>query len=473
MLFASLPFLLGFLPLVLIATFAMRNLSGPRGALAILVLGSLVFYGWYHPPFVLLLLGSVAVNFLLAKRIAAAPSRLMTGMGVALNLGLLGWYKYAGFFDEIAQALLGSGLGLPDIILPLGISFFTFQQIAYLVDIHQGKTKPGDVLEYLFFIAFFPQLIAGPIVHHKDMIPQLSRPRFAQFRAEDIAGGIVLFSIGLAKKVLIADTLGHGADEMFLAQSLGVDLSLTEAWLGMLCYTFQIYFDFSGYADMALGLGLLFGLKLPVNFNSPYKSTDIIEFWRRWHITLSTFLRDYLYLPLGGNRQGNLRRYRNLWIVMLLGGLWHGAGWQFVIWGGLHGAYLTVAHAWRANQMPKLPVGFSFGLTFIAVLMAWVFFRAENFAQAQAVLSALFGATDVHSLSVVVFADLNPLLVSLALAALIAFFAPNSSEITRKLTTQPTLAKGPNWYAVSGLLAALSLSHLYANGSHAFIYFQF
>ncbi|SLN71462.1 Peptidoglycan O-acetyltransferase [Falsiruegeria litorea R37] len=473
MLFASLPFLLGFLPAVLIATYAMRRGFGPRGALAALTIASLVFYGWYHPPFLALLLGSVGANFFLAHRIAARPTRLLTGTGVAFNLGLLGWYKYAGFFDDIARAVSGSGLGIPEILLPLGISFFTFQQIAYLVDIHQGKAKPGDALEYLFFVSFFPQLIAGPIVHHRDMIPQLSQPRFAMFKSEDIASGLVLFCIGLAKKVLIADGLAPGADAMFQAQSLGIELSLAEAWLGMLCYTFQIYFDFSGYADMALGLGLLFGLKLPVNFNSPYKSTDIIEFWRRWHITLSTFLRDYLYIPFGGSRHGPVRRYANLWIVMLLGGLWHGAGWQFVVWGGLHGAYLTAAHFWRANSMPKLSPKIGFALTFAAVVIAWVFFCAETVHQAFAVLHAMFGATTVNYTSVVVFPELNPLLVTLLLAMLLAFFAPNSIEISKRLETPSIRTSRSLWYAVGGCIAALSLTHLYSSGSHAFIYFQF
>ncbi len=473
MLFASIPFLVGFLPAVLITTFAMRRWFGLRGALATLVIGSLVFYGWYHPPFLLLLLGSVAVNYVLAQKISASLSRLLTGMGVAFNLALLGWYKYAGFFDDIARALSGNGFGIPDVLLPLGISFFTFQQIAYLVDIYQGKAKPGDALEYLFFVAFFPQLIAGPIVHHSEMIPQLSQPRFAMFKAEDIASGLVLFCIGLAKKVLIADGLAPGADAMFEAQALGIELSATEAWLGMLCYTFQIYFDFSGYADMALGLGLLFGLKLPVNFNSPYKATDIIEFWRRWHITLSKFLRDYLYIPLGGNRHGPFRRYANLWLVMLLGGLWHGAGWQFVVWGGLHGAYLTTAHFWRANNMPRLSPTIGFALTFAAVVIAWVFFRAETFGQAYAVLQAMFGFTAVNYLSSAIFVELNSILVTLLLAMLLAFFAPNSIEISKRLEKRPIGIFSPLWYAIAGCIAALSLTHIYSSGSHAFIYFQF
>lgn len=475
MLFASLPFLTGFLPLVLAATYLARRGFGARGALAVLALASLVFYGWYYPPFLALLLGSVCVNYLLAKRIYATRSRLLTGLGVAINLGLLGWYKYAGFFADIGRALTGSGIDLPDILLPLGISFFTFQQIAYLVDIYKSEAEPGNALDYLFFVTFFPQLIAGPIVHHKGLMPQLAEKRFAAFKSEDIAAGLVLFSIGLAKKVLVADALAPGADTIFEAQAQahGIALSTAEAWIGMLCYTFQIYFDFSGYADMALGLGLLFGLKLPINFNSPYKSTDIIDFWRRWHISLSTFLRDYLYLPLGGNRKGTVRRYANLWIVMLLGGLWHGAGWQFVIWGGLHGAYLSMAHFWRVASMPKLPPVAGFTLTFVGVVIAWVFFRADGFAQAFDVLQAMAGMAPVDPTELAIFTDLQPLLVTLLTAVLIAFFAPNSMEISEHLARPVLCSKTAHWYALSGSIAALALTHVYSSGSHAFIYFQF
>lgn len=473
MLFASLPFLLGFLPVVVLATFSARRLFGARGALAVLALGSLVFYGWYHPPFLILLLGSVVVNYVLAQRLAKSPSFVLTAFSVALNLGLLGWFKYAGFFEDIAQAIAGTGLGIPDVLLPLGVSFFTFQQIAYLVDINKGIAKPGDALDYLFFVSFFPQLIAGPIVHHGKLIPQLNQSRFAAFKAEDVVLGVVLFSIGLAKKVLLADGLAPGADALFEAQALGITPTAAEAWFGMLCYTFQIYFDFSGYADMALGLGLVFGLRLPVNFDSPYKSTNIIDFWRRWHISLSNFLRDYLYHPLGGNRKGPIRRYVNLWIVMLLGGLWHGAGMQFVVWGGLHGAYLTIAHFWKARSMPALPSWLGFTLTFVAVVVAWVFFRAENFDAAFAVISSMIAVFGEGAPSLAIYPDLPPMIVTLLFAVLLAFFAPNAIEITNRLKDGLRAMPLSGWYAASGSLSALSIFHVYTSGSHAFIYFQF
>ena len=277
----------------------------------------------------MLLVTTIGVNYLFAQRIRARPDKWLTGIAVVLNLALLAWCKYAGFLAEIVSAILGSHVGGGTILLPLGISFFTFQQIAYLVDIHQRKAEPGKLVEYVFFVTFFPQLIAGPIVHHRELIPQLGQSNFARFLTRDVTMGALLFCIGLGKKVLLADNLRTGADTLFYAQSMGIAPTMAEAWLGMLSYTFQIYFDFSGYADMALGLGLIFGLRLPENFRSPYKAYDIIDFWRRWNITLSIFLRDYIYLPLGGTRRGPVRRYANLWVVMLLGGLWHGAGWQF------------------------------------------------------------------------------------------------------------------------------------------------
>ncbi len=470
MLFASLTFLLGFLPFVISGAFLTRRLFGVRACLGFLVLASLVFYGWHYPPYVLLLVGSVLANFLLALTIHREGRKLTLVIGVTLNLGLLGWFKYAGFFAGMLEAISGTSIGLAAIALPLGISFFTFQQIAYLVDIYQGKARPGHALQYAFFITFFPQLIAGPIVHHSQLIGQLSDKRFAAFRAEDVAAGALLFCIGLAKKVLIADTLAVGADTMFLTDSLGVPLSMAESWLGMLCYTFQIYFDFSGYTDMALGLGLMFGLVLPENFRSPYKSKSIIEFWRRWNMTLSAFLRDYLYFPLGGNRRGPIRRYANLWIVMLLGGLWHGAGMQFVMWGALHGLYLTVNHVWSRHLPGILPRGVGYVLTFLAVVIAWVFFRADGIGQGLSVLGAMFGNHFADALALTIFADAPRLIVMVLFAAVLCFAAPNALQIVSGLREGP---RQTVWYGWGGTLAAFALFNIYASGSYAFIYFQF
>ena len=318
--------------------------------------------------------------------------------GIAANLGLLGYYKYANFFVDNLNALLGNNLILETIILPLAISFFTFQQIAYLVDAYRGETHEYSFLHYALFVTFFPQLIAGPIVHHHEMLPQFARSTIYRLKAEHLAVGLTIFTLGLFKKVVLADGVAVYATPVFNAAEAGTALTFFEAWGGALAYTFQLYFDFSGYSDMAIGLARMFGIRLPLNFNSPYKATSIIDFWRRWHITLSRFLRDYLYIPLGGSRKGEARRLTNLLITMLLGGLWHGAGWTFVLWGGLHGCYLVVNNIWRKwrasrGHLHSTPVGrfFAWLLTMLAVIVAWVPFRAEGMGAIQIMLSAMFG----------------------------------------------------------------------------------
>jgi alginate O-acetyltransferase complex protein AlgI len=368
-----------------------------------LVAASLFFYGWWKLSYLALLLGSVCGNFLIAALIAGArregrPVGMLLAVGVAANLGLIGYFKYAGFFLETANMLAGAGLPVPEIILPLAISFFTFQQIAYLVDASRGEVETGNFLDYLLFVTFFPQLIAGPIVHHKEMLPQFAKPQHANF-IRNVSIGVTIFVLGLFKKVGIADEIAPYADAVFGAAAAGYAPSLFEAWAGALAYTLQIYFDFSGYSDMAIGLGWMFGIRLPLNFFSPYKALNIIDFWRRWHITLSRFLRDYLYISLGGNRFGVPRRFVNLFLTMLLGGLWHGAGWTFVVWGGLHGFYLIVNHGWRAlvpaRSDKKLAKASSWLVTFVAVVVAWVFFRAVDFQSAILVLKGMSGANGV------------------------------------------------------------------------------
>jgi D-alanyl-lipoteichoic acid acyltransferase DltB (MBOAT superfamily) len=321
--------------------------------------------------------------------------------GVAANLGLLGYYKYANFFVDNINAAAGTGIELPPIILPLAISFFTFQQIAYLVDAYKGATREYNFLHYCLFVTFFPQLIAGPIVHHKEMLPQFANESTYRLNSECFVRGVTLFLIGLFKKVILADGVAAYSTPVFDSANLGIPLTIFEAWGGALAYSFQLYFDFSAYSDMAVGLGLMFGVRLPLNFYSPYKATSIIDFWRRWHITLSRFLRDYLYIPLGGNRKGPLRRYVNLLVTMLLGGLWHGAGWTFVLWGALHGLYLSINHAWinlrklagHDGQRKSSKTGrvVAISLTFIAVVISWVMFRAENLETAITMYRAMFG----------------------------------------------------------------------------------
>jgi len=325
-------------------------------------------------------------------------------IGIAGNLGLIGYFKYANFFVNELNSTLGMDFHLQTIILPLAISFFTFQQVAYLVDVYKGKAHEYSFLHYCLFVTFFPQLIAGPIVHHKEMLPQFAKDKVFRLSHEHLAVGITIFTIGLFKKVLLADGVAVYATPVFNAAEAGVALTFFEAWGGALAYTFQLYFDFSGYSDMAIGLARMFGIRLPLNFHSPYKAYNIIEFWRRWHMTLSRFFRDYLYIPLGGNQKGTPRSFLNLMITMVLGGLWHGAGWTFVLWGALHGFYLIVNHAWHALRHSwghdlKRTTWFGRGIariiTFAIIVVAWVLFRAETLPGAVNVLSAMGGGNGI------------------------------------------------------------------------------
>ena len=353
MLFNSEIFLFLFLPLTLLVFYLLGHFGKIKLALASLVIASLLYYGWWKPIYLPLILGSMTVNYGLGYLIQKLQRSGATGkatlvVGIVFNLGLLGYFKYANFFVDNLNALSGDDWKLAPILLPLAISFFTFQQIAYLVDVHQKKAQEVDLLRYALFVTFFPQLIAGPIVHHSEMMPQFANKNIGRFQLANLITGGMIFAIGLFKKVVLADNIAPYATAVFNASAEGNSVPFVDAWTGVLAYTFQIYFDFSGYSDMAIGLGRMVGICLPLNFNSPYKATGIIDFWRRWHMTLSRFLRDYLYIPLGGNRMGPSRRYVNMITVMLLGGLWHGAGWNFVIWGALHGVYLGVNHAWRS-----------------------------------------------------------------------------------------------------------------------------
>ncbi len=411
MLFNSFAFLFGYLPIVLAGYFLLDRLTSCaswRLAPAVwLALASLFFYAWWDVRYLPLLLASICVNYgagrLIGARAGAARKRVLVA-ALALNLGLLAYYKYANFFiDSVNAVAIAAGAdaaSLPwhglDIILPIGISFFTFTQIAFLVDCYRGEVREYRFVHYVLFVSYFPHLIAGPVLHHRDMMPQFADPANAHPRAANFAIGLSIFTIGLAKKVLIADNLSPLAMPVFAA---GATPTLIEAWIGVLAYTFQLYFDFSGYSDMAIGLSRLFGVKLPLNFNSPYKAANIADFWRRWHMTLSRFLRDYLYIPLGGSRHGEAMRYRNLMLTMLLGGLWHGAGWTFVIWGGLHGLYLVQQQAWQrvfgAARAYRWLHWWPGVLTFLAVMLAWVFFRAPDVATAWDITGALVGANGV------------------------------------------------------------------------------
>lgn len=399
MLFNSYTFIALFLPLTVLGFWLCGRFQWSRGHIVWLTLTSFFFYIYWKPIYFLLLLASISSNYAIGRQIEAArrhdrPSDRWLWLGIALNLSLLGYYKYIGFSIATLDYWLDLQLAQPDIILPLAISFYTFTQIAYLVDAHRGETLQMryNWMSYSLFITFFPQFIAGPILRSNELLPQLqAEDKQAKLDSENFARGLTLFVFGLAKKVLIADSLSPWVEPVF---SHAVDATFLEVWVAALAYTFQLYFDFSGYSDMAIGLGWLFNIDLPINFNSPYKATSIIEFWRRWHITLSNFLRDYLYIPLGGNRRGKLRQYANLGITMLLGGLWHGAGWNFVVWGGLHGLYLIVNNIWRSlarNWPLDLPSWFGWCLTWLAVVSGWVLFRALSLADGMILLQTMFG----------------------------------------------------------------------------------
>jgi alginate O-acetyltransferase complex protein AlgI len=406
MLFNSPVFLFAFLPAVLSAYAVLYRLGGARGVLVFLVLASLFFYGWWNPIYLPLLGGLAVFNFGLARLITAARERacfrrahaLLT-LGVVGDLAVLGYFKYADFFISTTDSVFGDWLSFQHIVLPLGISFFTFQKIAYLVDTSRGQVEKHDFLEYCFFVMFFPQLIAGPIVRHDEIFRQVQLRRAFSPHLRHFAVGLTIFLIGLFKK-LVADRIAPYATDVFDAAGAGHPLGMLYAWQGAVAYSLQLYFDFSGYSDMAIGLARLFGIRLPINFDSPYQSLNIIEFWQRWHMTLSRFLRDYLYIPLGGNRRGKLRRYRNLMLTMTIGGLWHGAAWTFVIWGFLHGTYLIVNHAWRAVWVP-IDRWWSRAVarlvTLLAVVVAFVIFRASDLAVATRIYRAMAGLPEVSA----------------------------------------------------------------------------
>jgi D-alanyl-lipoteichoic acid acyltransferase DltB (MBOAT superfamily) len=400
MVFSSFQFVLVFLPVV-VAVFVLLQRQGRTVASSYWLIGaSLFFYGWWNYLYLFLPLGSVICNYWLGRRLAdsATPNRRLLIFGIAANLALLGYYKYAGFFAENLVTWFGVPIAIPKIALPLAISFCTFQQVSFLVDCSRKQVRNLNFRRYLLYIVFFPHLIAGPIVRHHELLPQLEEPRPMPTRWTDLTWGLHLFVLGLLKKTLIADLLAGYADPVFGAAATGTAPSLLEAWGAAFAYTFQLYFDFSGYADMAVGSARMFGIILPENFNSPYQAANIADFWRRWHITLSHFLRDYLYIPLGGNRVGEVRTYLNLVITMLLGGLWHGAAWTFVIWGAAHGMALAVNHWWRDFSRSRgwtMPKPVAYGITMLFVIFGWVIFRAENWGAAQRMLEGMCGQTQL------------------------------------------------------------------------------
>jgi len=416
MLFTSLTFICGFLPVAVGIYWVLRRWRA-RVALLWLVSASLVFYAWGQPAMGLLLIGSIVANYALACGVAVRRrAGLWCGAAVALNLAVLGYFKYA----CLVPGVFGMAWHGP---LPLGISFFTFQQIIYVVDLYRGAVAPAGLLDFAAAIALFAHVVAGPLVQPKHLLPQFSRRRERAALHAMFVGGVELFLLGLAKKLLLADSAAPFADPPFAAAAAHAPLTFVEAWVGLLAYGAQIYFDFSGYCDMAIGIAAMFGLNLQLNFARPYLACSIADFWRRWNITLSAFLRDYLYIPLGGNRRGQARRLANLMITMLLGGLWHGAAWTFLAWGGLHGGYLITQRAF-ARLGGRLPRPAGWALTLAAVLMAWVPFRAANLAAAGDYYAALAG------------------LHGIALPAIYLQLLPALSHVAASVPSLPALGDG-------------------------------
>ena len=498
MLFNSYIFIFGFFPVVL-AGFYLLGKNNQRLALAWLVMASLVFYGWWNPRFLGLISVSMIFNYLTGRLLAThkgktGKRKIIFIFGVAINLLALCYYKYFGFLLININKISDLSLTLPNIILPLGISFFTFTQLAFLADVYQQKSDTPRFLEYSLFVTYFPHLIAGPILHHKEMIPQFIDKSILRFNPKNMSLGLTLFAGGLVKKVVLADEVAKFANPLFNAASQGRGLTFVESWIAALSYSFQIYLDFSAYCDMACALALMLNMKLPANFFSPYKATNIIEFWKRWHMTLSRFLRDYLYIPLGGNRQGTFAQYRNIMITMFLGGLWHGAGWTFILWGILHGCYLLINHTWRSfhshrTLMGKIP---GTALTFCAVTVAWVFFRSPTIDTALNIIQGMMGFRGMGLHGAITHSVLDfptrMALTWLVLLAPLIFMAPNFLELfgientvinnreMKHLTTSPLISfikwrPSLVWVLVTASLFIIGVMNL--GQVSEFLYFQF
>jgi alginate O-acetyltransferase complex protein AlgI len=466
MLFNSYNFVFLFLPAVLIGISVWTRLGWITITICWLGLASLIFYGVDHPEFLPVIIGSIVVNKIIGNHLAQMVSKRQRRgwliFGVAFNLGLLGYFKYTGFLIEMLNDAGAASLSLPHIVLPIGISFYTFTQIAYLVDQYRLPHR-YRFTDYMLFVSFFPHLVAGPILIHKQVIPQFRSPRMGRPSARRVMIGVVFFCLGMGKKVLLADNIAPYVGELFKGATTG--LGAMEAWAGVLLYSLQLYFDFSGYSEMAFGLALFMNVRIPLNFNAPYRATSMVEFWRRWHMSLSRFLRDYLYVPLGGNRKGEPRRYLNIFLTMLLGGIWHGAGWTFAIWGLIHGIGIVLNHFWQRFRVP-LPVWLSWLLTLLVVVHGWVFFRAANVTEASYMLQAMYGA---HG-----WQPIGPLAARNELNGAVAWLAFGWGIVVLGPTTRRlALQRRPRvWLAVYSAVV-LAMSVLNFGKVSEFLYFQF
>ncbi|HQQ63043.1 MAG TPA: MBOAT family O-acyltransferase [Pseudomonadales bacterium] len=486
MLFNTPQYIFLFLPLALLGFWLLACWASQQAASLWLALCSLFFYGYWDIHFVPLLLGSIAFNYSMGVAIAWARERgrsaPVLAVAVAANLLLLGIFKYTDFFLTVFNQLSGSRFPLLHMVLPLGISFFTFTQIAFLVDVHRGIAKEYSAIHYLLFVTYFPHLIAGPILYHKDMMPQFARAETFVPQPRWVTMGLFLFAVGLFKKVILADTIAPFADVVFEMARQGGPVLYLEAWQGALAYTLQLYFDFSGYVDMAIGASLMFGIALPVNFNSPYQAINFTDFWQRWHITLSRFFREYVYIPLGGNRKGVHRKQLNILVVMLLSGLWHGAGWTFIVWGLMHAFFVIANNYWRVFrekclghdlETSSLPGRiFSIALTFFCLVFCWVVFRADTLDAAWVIMRAMVSPD--MSVFASSFEKYRVVTTWLAVMMAISGLFPNATQIARgtsRIGWQPNAFWG---MATVVMLTASAFQMLYGeNIIHAFLYFNF
>lgn len=467
MLFNSFYFIFIFLPIVLSLYFILNRYNDKLSKI-LLIISSLYFYGYFHKYYILIILGSIFLNYFYSLVIVKYQKKLVLYIGVVLNLVILGYYKYLDFLIENVNIILGKEFSLLKIALPLGISFFTFQQISYLIDTYNNRQKIPKLEDYIVFVSFFPQLVAGPIVLSEEILPQLEDKENKKINYKNLINGLFLLSIGLVKKVFFADTLANLAEGGFDNMET---LNFIEAWITSLAYTAQLYFDFSGYCDMAMGIALMFNIKLPLNFNSPYKSKNISEFWTKWHITLGRFLKNYLYIPLGGNRCGEKRKLKNLLIVFLVSGIWHGAGWNYIIWGVVHGIFIVID---KILEKSKICINKYLGIffTFSIVNILWIFFRASSLEKAIDILKSMFNIFNIdlyltleYENATSGFFHLSMLIKIMIFSYIIIFFFPNSLEKIKNNKFDKKVLTEITFYFI------LSLSFL--DKISTFLYFNF
>jgi len=460
MLFSSPEFIFVFLPVTLVVYFLLSSSRKVEASRLWLLIASLFFYGWWNATNLILIGASMIFNFTFGNLIIRNRQKWLLTLGVSVNLAVLFYYKYANFFLTNFNSVFHGDYALLNVVLPLGVSFFTFTQIAYLVDAYQGKVGDYKFAHYCLFVTFFPHLIAGPIVHHSQLMPQFEDRKNLFLNFPNLARGFFIFNLGLAKKIILADSLATIVSKGYADTAA---LSTMQAWITSLAYSMQLYYDFSGYSDMAIGLGLLFNIDFPLNFNSPYRSKNIQEFWRRWHITLSQFLRDYIYIPLGGNRRGEWGTAANLMITFILGGIWHGAGWTFIFWGFLHGAALVIHRQFNRLNL-HMANWLGVVLTFLYVNITWVFFRAPSWDSAIALLKAMVGrGVAASEVSLVTDYYAAPIWI----AAAILLFTKNTNELGAEFR--------PDYRRLTTIVLVVMLNLLFLNSAvnQEFLYFDF